>query len=94
MTMTTEHTTPMGSLVLHEDNLTLNDGNVLRPGDEFLLPGLGEDGAKGYFTFKSARLHECGSETVECFGGDRNPKGRRSFRSFDADHVRNAAVKL
>lgn len=94
MTMTTERTTPLGSTVLYEDNLTLLDGTVLRSGDEFTLKGKGEDGAVGYFRFKHFRLHDGGEETVLAWGGDRNPKARQSFRTFLAADVEEGAVKL
>lgn len=67
----TERITPLGSLVLYEDNLALADGTVLRKGDTFSLKGAGEDGSRGHFTFHAFRLHEAGEETVSCFGGDK-----------------------
>lgn len=95
----TERTTPLGSLVLYEDNLTLADGTVLRPGDTFSLKGTGEDGSRGWYTFHAARLHEGGEESVTCFGGDKPGTAqkiggpRRQFQNFLADRVRTDGRK-
>lgn len=95
----TEHATPLGSLVLHEDNLVLDTGAVLRPGDTFSLKGEGEDGSRGHYTFHTARLHEGGEETVLCYGGDKAGTAakiggpRRQYQAFLADRVRAEARK-
>lgn len=95
----TERITPLGSLVLYEDNLVLADGTVLRPGDTFSVKGEGEDGSRGHYTFHTFRLHEGGEETVTAFGGDKVGTAakiggpRRQYRNFHAQFVIHNARK-
>lgn len=56
---------------------------LLEPGTEFSVKG--ERGRYAFFEFVQ---HPSGSEWITAYGGDRDPRGRRQFRSFRPDQVR------
>lgn len=84
--------TVKGRCLVWEWHLTLANGDRIEEGETFSMPGAGEDGARGIFTFRARRLHELGEDSVLAYGGDK-PKGdpmkegRRAWRSFCTDDV-------
>lgn len=60
------------------------NGRNLEPGTEFSVKGF-----PGRFVFiEHARHRRSGAEWITAYGGDRDPRGRRQFHSFDPDRIR------
>jgi hypothetical protein len=66
-----------------QDHLKIDGKALLERGTEFSVKG-----QRGRFRFVDYVQHASGASWINAYGGDRDPRGRRQFRSFDPAHVR------
>lgn len=74
-----------------EPALHTEHAGTLNNRDPFKFQPGGPGTSWGVYTFLGHVVTEDGHEWVDCYGGDPDPKGCRSWRSFDASRVRKEA---